>query len=348
MLLLDVDDTDSMASALAAVRVFRGVRHASQSPASGAPVRDSRGVAQHEELSQAWTQALTDYERHVSAERGLAENTVRGYLVDLRHLAAHAMALRLETPDALTVRSLRSFLAQAQTRGRARSTIARRISAISGFTRWLVRTGRAVEDPGARLERPRPQRVLPTVLRHADVRALFDTFVADDAQGLRDLAILELLYASGSRVGELVGLDIDDLDRSRQTIRVFGKGAKERVVPIGRPAMDAVDGWLSEGRPAFVTGASPPALFLGVRGGRIDQRTVRQAVHDALAGVEGAPDLAPHGLRHTAATHLLEGGADLRDVQEFLGHASLGTTQIYTHVSNERLRAAFQQAHPRA
>lgn len=311
-------------------------------------IGDSGRVEQTAALSEPWVEALADYERHVRLERNLSENTVRGYLVDLRQLAAHATALRLDAPDALTVRSLRSFLANAQTRGRARSTIARRITAVSGFTNWLARTGRAAEDPGARLERPRAQRVLPTVLRHADIRALFDDFVADDAQGLRDLAILELLYASGSRVGELVGLDVDDLDGGRQTVRVFGKGGKERVVPVGRPAMEAIEGWLREGRGEFVTATSPPALFLGVRGGRIDQRTVRQVVHDSLAAVEGAPDLAPHGLRHTAATHLLEGGADLRDVQEFLGHASLGTTQIYTHVSHERLREAFTQAHPRA
>lgn len=305
-------------------------------------------VESSEKPNAAWIAAIADYERHLRMERDLADNTVRGYLVDVRQLAEHAAALQIDAPEALTVRSLRSFLANAQTRGRSRSTIARRISSVSGFTAWLVRTGRATQDPGARLERPRPQRSLPVVLRQEDVRALLDGIVADDAQGLRDLAILELLYASGSRVGELVGLDIDDIDTSRCTVRVFGKGGKERTVPVGRPAMAAVEGWLREGRVEFVTAASPPAVFLGVRGGRLDQRAVRSIVHNALAAADGAPDLAPHGFRHTAATHLLEGGADLRDVQEFLGHASLGTTQVYTHVSSERLRAAFEQAHPRA
>ena len=170
----------------------------------------------------------------------------------------------------------------------------------------------------------------------------------DAVTGTRDLAMLEVLYATGIRVGELVGLDVDDLDRARRLVRVFGKGRKERSVPFGLPAQDAVEAWLQHGRPQVATSASGPAMFLGVRGGRIDQRTVREVVHRRLAAVDGVPDLGPHGLRHTAATHLLEGGADLRSVQEVLGHASIGTTQIYTHVSNERLRAAFRQAHPRA
>jgi integrase/recombinase XerC len=166
--------------------------------------------------------------------------------------------------------------------------------------------------------------------------------------GLRDLAILELLYATGSRVGELSGLDLDDLDGERRVVRVFGKGRKERSVPYGAPAAVAVRTWIDRARPQLCSEASGAALFLGARGGRIDPRTVRRIVHDRLAAVDGAADVGPHGLRHTAATHLLEGGADLRSVQEILGHASLGTTQIYTHVSNERLRAAYKLAHPRA
>ncbi len=167
------------------------------------------------------------------------------------------------------------------------------------------------------------------------------------AKELRDQALLEVLYATGIRVSELCGLDVDDVDRQRRTIRVLGKGGRERVVPLGMPALDAVDAWCGRGRPVLVCGRSGAALFLGVRGGRIDQTAVRRVVHARL-GEAGVPDMGPHGLRHTAATHLLEGGADLRSVQELLGHASLGTTQIYTHVSIERLRAAYQQAHPRA
>ena len=173
---------------------------------------------------------------------------------------------------------------------------------------------------------------------------------ADDGSpvGSRDVAILELLYATGIRVGELCGLDVDDLDHERRVVRVFGKGRKERTVPFGRPAERAVDAWLRTGRPALMAPGAGGALFLGARGRRIDQRAVRTLVHARLRDVPGAPDLGPHGLRHTAATHLLEGGADLRTVQELLGHASLATTQIYTHVSTDRLRQAFRQAHPRA
>jgi integrase/recombinase XerC len=216
----------------------------------------------------------------------------------------------------------------------------------------MNRTGRAHTDAGALLGSPKARRELPVALGHEDIRALLDATaeaITDDGPiGLRDLAVLELLYATGIRVGELCGLDVDDLDRERRVVRVLGKGRKERSVPYGAPAADAVASWLRHGRPALAADSSGPALFLGARGGRLDQRSVRRIVHTRLAAVDGAPDIGPHGLRHTAATHLLEGGADLRSVQEILGHASLGTTQIYTHVSNERLRAAYRLAHPRA
>jgi integrase/recombinase XerC len=164
----------------------------------------------------------------------------------------------------------------------------------------------------------------------------------------RDHALLELLYGTGIRVGELVGLDIDDVDRERRVVRVLGKGGRQRTVPFGVPAGRAVDAWIERGRPALARAGSGRALFLGSRGGRLDQRAARAVVHRRLADVPGAPDLGPHGLRHSAATHLVEGGADLRSVQEILGHASLTTTQLYTHVSVDRLRRTFDQAHPRA
>ena len=170
----------------------------------------------------------------------------------------------------------------------------------------------------------------------------------DDPIHLRNRAALELLYATGIRVGELVGLDVDDLDHSSMVLRVVGKGDKERRVPFGLPARDAVDAWLERGRPHLVTAESGPALLLGRRGRRADPRQVRSVVHELLEHVPDAPDLGPHGLRHSAATHLLEGGADLRIVQELLGHASLATTQIYTHVSVDRLKRSYAQAHPRA
>lgn len=303
-------------------------------------------------LTEAWSAVLAAYEQHLVAERDLSAHSVRAYLTDLQSLASHAARLGVGEPRDLTIRTLRSWLANLQTMGKARTTMARRSTAARVFTAWLVRTGRADADAGALLVNPKAHRELPVALSEPQVRSLLDSVVEalanDGAQGLRDLAILELLYATGIRVGELAGLDIDDLDHSRRVVRVFGKGRKERSVPYGVPASDALELWLSHGRTQWQIDGSGPALFLGVRGGRIDQRAVRRIVHDRLAAVEGMPDIGPHGLRHSAATHLLEGGADLRSVQEILGHASLGTTQIYTHVSNERLRKAFTMAHPRA
>jgi integrase/recombinase XerC len=220
------------------------------------------------------------------------------------------------------------------------------------FTAWLARTGRIPVDVGVSLRSPKAHQALPAVLRQDEARDLIDaaTRLADDGSplGLRDVAMLELLYATGVRVGELVGLDVDDVDRARNVVRVFGKGRKERTVPFGNPAAAALDAWVERGRPRLAVPGAGAALFLGTRGRRIDQRAVRTLVHRRIAEVEGAPDIGPHGLRHTAATHLLEGGADLRSVQELLGHASLATTQLYTHVSTDRLRQAYRQAHPRA
>lgn len=305
-----------------------------------------------EQIGESWAAVLGDYERHLRAERGLSEHSIRAYLTDLSALAAHAGRLGIEDPAALDLRALRSYLANLQTLGRARTTLARRATSARVFTAWLARTGRATADAGALLASPKSHRDLPVVLRQDEARALLDATAAslaeDGAMGVRDLAILEVLYATGIRVGELVGLDVDDVDRERNVVRVFGKGRKERSVPFGLPAAAALDAWVRTGRPELRGQESLSALFLGARGGRIDQRAVRRIVHVRLSAVEGAPDMGPHGLRHTAATHLLEGGADLRSVQEILGHASLATTQIYTHVSNEHLRKAFKLAHPRA
>ncbi len=304
------------------------------------------------EHGDAWEQALESFAAHLRHERDLSPHSVRGYLVDLSQLAEHARALGIADPADLSTRALRSFLANQQTRGRARTTLARRATSVRGFTAWLSRTGRAAHDPGALIASPKARRELPAVLSRREVEELLAATLAsvetDGPIGLRDLAILELLYATGIRVGELCGLDVDDLDPARRLVRVLGKGRKERSVPFGAPAADALEAWRAQGRPALATAASGPALFLGVRGARLDPRAARKVVHDRLSAVDGAPDLGPHGLRHSAATHLLEGGADLRSVQEVLGHASLGTTQIYTHVSTERLRAAYRQAHPRA
>lgn len=303
-------------------------------------------------LSEAMARALGDYERHLAAERNLSVHSVRAYVGDVAGMLEHARRLGIDEPAGVDLRTLRSWLALQQSTGRSRATVARRASAVRVFTAWLARTGRAATDVGSLLLSPRLAKTLPSVLRADEADQLIEaaTAAADDGSpaGVRDVAALELLYATGVRVGELVGLDVDDVDTERRVIRVLGKGRKERSVPFGVPAARALDRWVRHGRPSLATAASPPALFLGVRGGRLDQRVVREMVHRRLAEVPGAPDMGPHGLRHTAATHLLEGGADLRTVQELLGHASLSTTQLYTHVSTDRLRRAYSQAHPRA
>lgn len=296
--------------------------------------------------------ALADYERHLVSERNLSAHTVRAYVGDVTAMLEHAAMLGHQEVGHVDLRTLRSWLAKQQTLGKARTTMARRATAVRVFTAWAQRTGRATTDPGALLASPKAHRTLPPALRIDEAASLIDAATEKSLDGtpvgLRDLAILELMYATGIRVGELCGLDVDDLDLERRVVRVFGKGRKERSVPFGRPAERAVVAWLQEARPRLAIAGSGAALFLGARGKRIDQRTVRGMVHARLGEVPGAPDLGPHGLRHTAATHLLEGGADLRSVQELLGHASLATTQIYTHITTDRLRQAYRQAHPRA
>jgi integrase/recombinase XerC len=290
--------------------------------------------------------------RHLGAERGLSAHTRRAYLGDLRNLMAFAEDRGITELSGLKLADLRSWLAHQSVNGAARSTLARRAASARAFLRWATRTGVIEADPSLRLVAPHRGKTLPGVLRQDEIRAVLEVAgVASDDQDamhLRDRAMLELLYASGIRVGELVGLDIDDVSFGSNLVRVMGKGAKERTVPFGGPAATALQGWLELGRGQVVTSVSGPALFLGRRGGRVDPRQVRSAVHQLLRQVPDVPDVGPHGLRHSAATHLLEGGADLRAVQEMLGHASLATTQIYTHVSVERLRRSYQQAHPRA
>lgn len=293
---------------------------------------------------------LDQYERHLRAERGLSGHTVRAYVGDVVGLLDHAGRMRVQTPEALDLATLRSWLARQRTGGAARGTLARRAAAARGFTAYARRIGATSMDPGAALSSPKPHRSLPAVLSQDEAVGLVEAVPddADDPAALRDRLILELLYATGVRVGELVGLNIEDADRGRRLVRVIGKGDKQRSVPYGVPAERALDHYLTLGRPRLLATATDRALLLGVRGARIDPRTVRRVVHLRLAAVPGAPDLGPHGLRHSAATHLLEGGADLRSVQELLGHATLATTQIYTHVSVERLRSTYERAHPRA
>lgn len=307
------------------------------------------------ELSAAWADILARFGRYLDAERGFSPHTVRAYLGDvedlLRHLGATPGA---DLDSALDLMALRSWLARMSGQGQARATLARRAASARSFCAWLQRTGRMTNNVGVRLQAPRRAQSLPGVLKADQARAALAGAAARaevpeaDPVALRDVAMLELLYATGVRVGELCGLDVDEVDAQRRTIRVLGKGGRERVVPFGVPAAEAMQHWLTRGRPVLACDDSPPAVFLGRRGGRIDQRQVRRVVHLALERVDGAPSLGPHGLRHSAATHLLDGGADLRSVQELLGHATLTTTQLYTHVSVDRLRASYRQAHPRA
>jgi len=305
--------------------------------------------------------------RHLGAGRGLSGHTVRAYLGDVRSLLGHAAKAGVTDPGGLDIGLLRSWLAAQHASGYSRTTMARRAAAARAFTAFACSRGLLGPDPGRLLGTPRTRRRLPRVLRQDQAEAVLAAAgrrrggrgnaaagetaprnLKDQALALRDIAIMELLYATGIRVSELCGLGTGDLDESRNTVRVFGKGGRERTVPVGIPAVRAVAAWSRAGRPVVAGPRSGHALFLGARGGRLDPRAARRVVHASLTAVPGAPDSGPHGLRHAAATHLLEGGADLRSVQEMLGHASLSSTQIYTHVSVERLQSAYRQAHPRA
>ncbi len=302
-----------------------------------------------EPLPAALEQAVQGFLTHLRAERDRSPHTVRAYEGDVRSLLRHAVRLGVDDLGALDLAVLRSWLARGRTGGAARTTLARRGSSARVFTAWAVRRGLVAADPGLALATPKGHRPLPDVLQPDEAARLVDAVEDDGTPGvLRDRLVLELLYATGVRVAELCGLDVDDVDPARRVLRVLGKGRRERTVPYGAPAQDALDAWLDRGRPQWSRDGSGAALLLGARGGRVDPRTVRTVVHQRLRAVPGAPDLGPHGLRHSAATHLLEGGADLRSVQELLGHASLATTQIYTHVSVERLRTSYERAHPRA
>lgn len=293
------------------------------------------------------------YRSHLIAERNLSENSIRAYLADLESLLLHINQLGVSEFAQLELNHIRSWLANLSSKGAARSSITRRVVSIRAFTYWGARSGWLERDIGKDLIAPKPERILPDVL---DIESAALTIKALEiraqeeasAISLRDLALVEVLYGSGIRISELVGLDLGDIDRQRSTIRVMGKGSKERIVPLGQPALKAVDNWINKARAELVSEASGSALFIGSRGKRIDQRVARDVVYQAMEAIGSDKKLGPHTLRHSAATHLLEGGADLRTVQEILGHSSLATTQIYTHVSQERIKKAYEQAHPRA
>ena len=328
------------------------------------------GAGPKQPLPEALGAALAAFRRHLDAERALSRHTVRAYHGDIQALLDYAWANGIDEPAKLDLTTLRGWLASQHQAGAARATLARRGAAARAFTSFAHRQGWLAADPGPQLGTPKAHRVLPQVLRREEMNSVLadceDRALRDFATGqraaaavaMRDAAVLELLYASAIRVSELCELDAGGLDAGRRTVRVLGKGRKERVVPVGVPAVRAVSRWEELGRPVLANSRSGTALFLGARGGRLDPRTARRIVHARLLDVNLAGsaanagqtvrDAGPHAIRHTAATHLLEGGADLRSVQEILGHASPATTQIYTHVSAERLKAAYRQAHPRA
>lgn len=343
-----------------------------------------------EALPAAMSAALAEFGRHLAAERVLSRHTVRAYQGDIQSLLEYAWRCGVDGPGALDLGTLRGWLAELHQAGAARATLARRGAAARAFTAYASRRGWLAVDPGPQLGTPKARRVLPQVLRREEMNAVLadceDRALREFAAGqraaalaMRDAAVLELLYATAIRVSELCELDLGGIDAGRRTVRVLGKGRKERVVPVGLPAMRALARWEEVGRPVLANEHSGNAFFLGARGGRLDPRTARRVVHTRLraaglaaasaairaAGADGqngdpgdwrpeeaggspVRDAGPHAIRHTAATHLLEGGADLRSVQEILGHASPATTQIYTHVSAERLKATYRQAHPRA
>jgi integrase/recombinase XerC len=314
-------------------------------------------------LPEAFVEALWAYERHLGAERGHGPHTRRAYLGDARALLAFAAEQGRDLSQ-LDLPLLRAWLAGLMAGGAARATMARRSAGARAFTAWATRSGRLAADPGLRLRSPRAPRTLPRVLSQEQAGQLLDAaaervVLAGAPEGdtpdpvavavaLRDVAAVELLYATGARVSEIVSLDTTSVDAERRLLRLRGKGDRERVVPYGVPAGQRLADYLRRGRPVLLGDARQTALFLGRRGGRLGQRQLRAAVTELAGRLEGAPSVAPHALRHSAATHLLDGGADLRSVQELLGHATLSTTQLYTHVSVERLRASYRQAHPRA
>jgi integrase/recombinase XerC len=304
-------------------------------------------------VSDNFEKLIAAFTRHLEVERSLSVHTIRAYIGDLESLLNHLETIGVTEISQLELVHLRSWLANQQVKGGARTTLSRRAVSVRLFTKWAVKNKYLAKDVAATLATPKGHRTLPEVLDIADAKTAMVSLATRASEeetpiSLRDVAMVELLYATGARVAELCGLDMSDIDYDRQTIRVLGKGNKERTIPLGNPAMKALNVWLKEGRDSINNSLSGNAVFLGARGKRIDQRTVRTVVYNALQAIEGIERMGPHALRHSAATHLLEGGADLRTVQEILGHASLATTQIYTHVSTERLQKAFKQAHPRA
>ncbi|MFO7652962.1 MAG: site-specific tyrosine recombinase [Candidatus Krumholzibacteriia bacterium] len=296
--------------------------------------------------ADGWDLARDAFLAHASADRGLAANTLAAYGRDLDRLVAWARARDRHDPIVLGVQDLRAFLVEAAADLAPRSR-ARLISTLRSFCRFAVREGIITHDPTATLLSPRVGRKLPRVLSPRQVERLL-AGVPPGATRLRDHATLELLYGCGLRVSELCGLDLRDVERREQTVRVRGKGGKQRVLPAGEPALRAVDRYLAAERGRLLGSRSSAALLLNRRGGRLSRVSVWSLVKRCACAAGLADTVSPHTLRHCYATHLLEGGADLRVVQELLGHADISTTEIYTHVDRSFLAEAYRAAHPRA
>jgi site-specific recombinase XerD len=303
-------------------------------------------------LPEPWQVALDTLVVHHRDERGRRDHTVAAYRRDATDLARTCVAWGIEHPDAVQLATLRRYLAALDEQGYARATLARRVSTLRGWFALLERRGMVASDPAVLLAAPKQGRRLPRVLRVDEVARLIAAPDPRTAVGARDRALLELLYASGARIGEACGLDLGALELDEGLVRLAGKGGKDRIVPLGQPAVDALGDYLATGRPGLAAGRRPgvpttDALLLNTRGGRLGTRDARTAVERAAAAA-GLGHVTPHTLRHSIATHLLEGGADVRMVQELLGHTSLATTQRYTHLSRGRLREVHALAHPRA
>ena len=302
-------------------------------------------------MSKDLKQAASEFADYLQAARGFSKNTVKAYETDVLDLASYLSKSGVTRVAQIELDHVRDWLFEADQSGLAKSTLARKSAAIRSFSAWLKKNEVVEVDFAQRLKSPKSTRSLPKVVSRETLAEIFEGLdsraTSEDPNAIRDLVTIEILYASGCRVSELVGLNLEDVDFGRNILRVMGKGAKQRMVPFGTPAREALNLWLESGRVQLANEKSAQALLINSRGQRLG---VRQVYALVASLTEGTPTGAtgPHSLRHSAATHLLDGGADLRAVQELLGHASLGTTQIYTHVSVERLRDGYQKAHPRA
>lgn len=293
-------------------------------------------------------EAIADWCAHLASVRRLSANTVRSYRQDLGSFSAWVRREGV-APLTLTHRELRGYLAELSRAGYAPTTVARRLSALRGLYRWMLREGRCPSAAVAAVASPKLSKTLPRTMSDSDADALIATCAGDDPVDLRDGAFLELLYATGARISEAAGLEVGSVDFARRQVTLFGKGSKERIVPLYERALDSLRAYLERGRPALLRAGRPTqALFLSTRGNPMTADALRARFERRVAEAGLDPSLTPHAMRHTFATELLSGGADLRSVQELLGHESLSTTQIYTHLSVDRLRDVALAAHPRA